>query len=284
MPDVYQYETLPQALRIQIAHILRDAKGPPMSYLDYQWATSFEDCCTYTRGALLREYGVWFLNDQHSSPEQDLFGFLCNQETELERVLDVVELFIGQMQSNDLYRSLASNIINELNIRFREHGVGYQYESGHIIRIDSHMIHAEVVQPALKLLSAEMYKGANQEFLNAHKHYRESRYKDCLTECLKALESCIKAICDKKGWSYDKDKDTADRLIEIVFKNGLLPSFMEAHFAGLKAALKSGIPTIRNRQSGHGQGSNIVNVSEHVASYALHLTAANILLLARAAE
>ena len=134
------------------------------------------------------------------------------------------------------------------------------------------------------MLSDPIYKGANEEFLNAHEHYRERRYKECLNECLKAFESCLKTICQKRGWTYENKKANAKDLIQIVFDNGVIPSFMQSHFSALKSALESGLPTVRNRQSGHGQGSTQIIVPEYIAAYALHLTASNILLLAKADE
>ena len=76
-----------------------------------------------------------------------------------------------------------------------------------------------------------------------------------MNECLKAFESCIKSICKKRQWSYN-EKDTIKRLIEIVFNEELIPTFMQSHFSGLRSALEAGVPTARNRQSGHGQGTN----------------------------
>jgi hypothetical protein len=57
-----------------------------------------------------------------------------------------------------------SDAIADLNHRLLEHGVGYQYVSGKIIRIDSQFLHAEVVKPALALLQDKRYHGANDEF------------------------------------------------------------------------------------------------------------------------
>ena len=152
-----------------------------------------------------------------------------------------------------------------------------------MIQVDSHFIHSEVVRPALNMLSDSMYEGANAEFLSAHNHYRAKRYKECLNDCLKAFESCLKAICGKRGWNYC-EKDTVKPLIDIVFKNRLIPDFMQSHFKGLRSTLEAGVPTLRNRQSGHGQGSKEVCVAEYLAAYALHLTASNLLLLAKADE
>lgn len=39
---------------------------------------------------------------------------------------------------------------------------------------------------------------------------------------------------------------------------------------------------MRNKTSGHGQGIEIVDVPQHLASYALHLAAANVVLLIEA--
>jgi hypothetical protein len=171
--------------------------------------------------------------------------------------------------------------IQELNTRFFEHGIGYQYESGMLIRKDSEFIHAEIVKPVLLLLQAKEYKGANEEFLKAHEHYRHGKYKECLNECLKAFESTMKAICEKRQWTYNQN-DTAKKLIEICFHNELIPSFIQSEISALRSVLESGIPTIRNRLGGHGQGAKQTIVPLHIASYTLHMTASTILLLVEA--
>ena len=266
VPDVYQYEIIPQPLRVQIVHILRDALEEESYTLNYK----------YLHDALCREYGVFSLGESYSDYEA-VFNFFL-RTTEIEKAIDVIEVSLGHPE---IRPSNIHDAIDELNYRFREHGVGYQYESGKIIRVDSQLIHSEVVQPAMSMLSDPMYEGANAEFLSAHEHYRKRRYKECLNDCLKAFESCLKAICDKRGWNY-KPTDNAKRLIDIAFVQGLIPNFMKSHFSALRNTLESGVPTVRNRMSGHGQGSQEVPVPESIAGYALHLTASNILLLARA--
>ena len=88
----------------------------------------------------------------------------------------------------------------ELNYRFREHRVGYQYESGQIIKVDSQFVHSEVVKPALSFLSDPIYKGANEEFLKAHEHYRKRRYKECLNATVsKHLKVASKQFVKKEG-------------------------------------------------------------------------------------
>ena len=91
----------------------------------------------------------------------------------------------------------------------------------------------------------------------------------------------MKSICTKRGWPH-QPTDTAKPLLDVMFKQGLIPSFMQSHFTGLRATLEAGVPTVRNKLGGHGQGTAQVEVPEFLAAYALHLTATNILLLVQA--
>lgn len=280
VPDVYQYENIPGKLRVQIVHIIEDLllKGALRSGIHIS-----KELYKEIHKILCCEYGQFSLGNHETDREALLNFFLNTRKT--EEAIDVIEVSMNVMEgfihrySLNAQQSLNSAIA-ELNDRFREHGVGYQYESGKIIRVDSELIHAEVVKPALGILADPMYTGANEELLKAHAHYRARRNKECLNECLKAFESCIKAICDKRGWAY-KENDGAGRLVDIVLTENLIPPFMESPFKGFKSALIGGA-TLRNKRSGHGQGGKIVEVPEAMASYALHLTASNILLLARA--
>jgi hypothetical protein len=92
----------------------------------------------------------------------------------------------------------------------------------------------------------------------------------------------MKTICDLKGWPYNAG-DTAKALIDTCMAKGLFPTFMQSHVGNLRAVLESGVPTVRNKLGGHGQGALVTTVSESTARFALHLTAANILFFAEAA-
>ena len=120
------------------------------------------------------------------------------------------------MQSNDAltrqfdylhrpdYDEVADTALQEINRRFRQHGVGYQYTDGVIVRVDSELLHEEVIRPALSLLRDKRFEGAQSEFLAAHEHYRHGRKAEALVECVKAFESTMKTICELRGWTYDK--------------------------------------------------------------------------------
>ena len=286
--DIYNYEEIPYKLRVQIIYILKDIIG------DYrEHSGTAEELGRVVSEIFCRENGFLQL-PTYKGPHRDInpnLVALFNHFLESNDILvqlDIIELsfrFIDRM-TRDRYENVApektkriDNAIWELNKRLQDESIGYQYESGEIIRIDSKLVHSEIIKPVIQLLGSEnLYSGANDEFLNAHKHYRKARYKECLNDCLKAFESTMKAICSKHHWSY-KEEDTAKKLIEICFDNGLIPSFMQTQFTSLKSLLESGIPTIRNKTGAHGQGTERIEVPCEVASYALHLTATNILFL-----
>jgi len=117
--------------------------------------------------------------------------------------------------------------------------------------MDSQFAHAEVVKPALSLLNAAGFDGPADEFLRAFEHYRHGRRKEAVAEALKAFESTMKAICVARKWSHAPNA-TARPLMDILFQNGLIPGELESHFAGLRAAMESGLPTLSNKTSRHG--------------------------------
>jgi hypothetical protein len=281
-PDVYTYDEIPAPLRAQVVHILRDLFGVPTIYDTSGCLATFETI----NDLLCREYGVFELSGVRGSVDDRVVDFLINH-ADHEQVLDVIELSLRvaahRVNTNhygpQIRQETVDDAADELNTRFREHGIGFQYESGEMIRVDSQLIHAEVVKPTLVLLSANEYAGANAEFLKAFECYRKGDTKGCLNECLKAFESTMKAICTKKGWAF-KPTDAAKELIEVCLKNSLIPSLIQSHIGAVRSALESGIPTVRNRLSGHGQGATVVDVPPHYASYMLHLTATTIEFLA----
>ncbi len=286
LPDVYQYESLPPAFRVQVVHILRDLFGSP----EYDGSQT-EDVFKAIHGILCREYGQFVLSDRFEGRGQwraAVFEFLMKTDT--EKALDVIEVAfrIGEGLAGDQGFQWHSkptvtvkDAIVELNERFRYHGIGFQFESSAIIRVDSQTLHAESVRPALQLLSDKRFAGANAEFLKAHEHYRHGRNAECMNECLKALESTLKIICGKQGWSF-RETDTAKTLIDVVFTNGLVPHWLQSEFTALRSTLESGVPTARNRLAGHGQGGSTRQIPGHMAAYLLHLTASAILLLVEA--
>lgn len=286
IPDVFTYDEIPNILRVQIVHIWRDCLGNENEYLSHY--NKVKGGYRFIVEALRREYGSFSLNKDYGNEDymEELSSFFLQQKN-TDTVLDVIELSFRYAdiaarkydhRNIHHYDEIIDNAIIELNARFKEHGVGFQYENGELIRIDSQLLHTETVKPALKLLNEKVYAGAQQEFLNAYEHYRHGKHKEALNEALKSFESTLKTICNKKGWKYDSN-DTSKKLLDICFQQELIPYFWQQQMAAIRSLLEGGVPTARNKLSGHGQGSTPTAVSDHIVSYTLHMTAAAIVFL-----
>lgn len=284
-PDVYQYSTLPEEFRIQVIHILSDLFGDP----ERQHLSNSEGVFEAAHQAVARELGRLQLVSGAHGPRNAVFNFIRREEN-TEYVLSMIELLFAvapaahnewDFQNYAKAKLNPKGAVEEFNIRCQEHGVGFQMEGKKLVRLDSHLLHQETVRPVLTLLSAKRFAGAEAEFRSAHEHYRHQRYGESLNECLKALESTLKVICDGRRWAYSP-KDTAKQLLDIVFQQGLVPEYLAGKFAGLRSVLAEGIPTTRNKESGHGAGAAPKEIPAHLTSYILHLTAASILFLAEA--
>lgn len=310
--DLYQYDSFPKAFRVQVFHILADVFYSPedlevrnlrgdvrinigsgdlqkfLLNIDEEMSTV---CKKFSREkGRLSIKGTTNKVSTKSSYQSILEFFISEQDTDdfltiLELVFNVVENKTSEFgfgRRENAY-DISKKAIDELNQRFYEHNIGYQYENGQIVRVDSEFIHAEAVKPALQLLSNPTYKGAQEEFLKAHEHYRHGRYDESLTDCLKAFESTMKIILDKRDWAYGK-KDTSKRLIDYCLANKLIPTFWTDHFNSLSNMLTSSIGTPRNKLSGHGKGNDEIEVPEHLIQYVLHMTASSIVFLIKADE
>lgn len=291
VPDVYTYDELPQSLKVQIVHIMLDVLGNEGDYYSHQEVV--KPAYKFIVKTLCREYGLFKLPSAKDYGDRmylnELASFLL-QENDVEKCIDVIELSFKVADKSTrnydyLYRSnaseIADNAIDELNNRFKEHGIGFQFVENEVIRVDSELLHVETVKPALKLLNQQNYQGAQQEFLSAYEHYRNGKYKESLNDCLKSFESTMKAICDMRKWQY-KQNATAKALIQICFNNDLVPQFWQQQLSSLRSMLESGVPTGRNKLGGHGQGTTPVTVPDYLVAYMLHMTASTLVFLTTA--
>ena len=134
--DVYQYTNIPPALRVQAIQLIQEIIGSPESTYNSQGI-----CTEDIHNALCREYGVFSLYPSTTYDGRAISHFIRN-EPEYERCLDAIELAFRHINSTvrtnpQRYKCSLNNIddaISELNFRFKEAGVGYQFESGEIVR------------------------------------------------------------------------------------------------------------------------------------------------------
>jgi hypothetical protein len=286
--DVYKYDEIPLSLRNQIIFIWETAIGTWRKG-NYDYSSEPPDNIWIAiHDILCRELGLRSLGKTNDKPFEKCRSFLLEQ-TDPDIILSLVEVSFWMIENicselSSYERKQAGmtqdagDAINELNTRFKEHGIGYQYAGGMIIRIDSQYVHTEAVLPAISLLQNKGFEGASEEFFNAHKLYREGKIKESIAEALKAFESTMKSICSLMCWEFPKIP-TAKPLLDLCITNGLIPEQLRGHFDSLRATLESGLPTISNKFARHGQGEKVIIVPDYYAAYALHLAATNIVFL-----
>ena len=286
MPVVYVHGPLPVVFKNQVMHLWREAAG------------------CYTFGFFGNPVWIEFIKhitEEHGLPPSNVVeegGLeLCEQylrEAATDKALDLIEIVfryidktvrgMSKNRRDNLGITISPEVaIKKLNKRFLEHDLGYQFTNGKIVRVGSHFIHQEAIVPMLTLIHERGFKGAEDEFMKAHENYRNGDYEGTLVELCKSLESTLKIICDRKGWQHPPTA-TAKSLLEIVFKNNLVPSELQSHFRSLRSMIESGTPTLRNQRGGHGGGQNTISVPEHLVSYAINMTASTILFLVTSAE
>jgi AbiJ-like protein len=176
VPDVYVYDTFPNPFRVQVVHIWGDTLGSIEEYGQGKVLNTYKVIVD----ALCREYGLFQLRERNSGWNYfaELADFFLN-EGDPAKVLDILEIafravdrltrdywYLGRQDAD----ARATAGIDELNQRFKEHGLGYEYIDCEIIRVDSEFVRAEVIKPALTLLHTKEFSGAQVEFLKAHEH------------------------------------------------------------------------------------------------------------------
>jgi len=272
--DVFQYDQFSGKLRQQLILLLRRQS-------DRLNATKLYEALV---GTLREELGTERLANEYAVSHE--FDAWFRLTPNIDEVLDAMELaarYLLILAKKEYKSEVAHEFVEQANARILEAGVGYQIIDYTLVRVDSQFIHAEVILPALNLLSNKEFANANLEFRQAHAEYVDKNYDDCIHDCCNAFESVLKIILTKKGWAFNAN-DTASKLIKVAFDNNLIPSYMQTEFAGLRTMLESGIPTVRNKDGGHGTGVNPRNIPEYIAAFQLHQTAAAIVMLIEAAK
>lgn len=284
--DIFTYDQIPNKIRIQIVHIIESTIGK-IKYGYYgDHATAIYNKIDKV---ICKEYGLLDLPG-HSSLESKykIRNYFLNFADD-EQALDIIELFFKIIYENIVleYDSYCysvqvdmspSEAIIELNDRFKENSLGYSFENNELIRIDSTYMHANVTKNVIRLIANYKFDGVNEEYMKAHDHYKNGRNKECLVECLKAFESTLKIICNEKKWAINSG-DSVKKIINVCFNNGLLPTYQQTQYAALINLLESGIPTLRNKIAGHGQGKDNIIVENETTRYGLNITGSSIIYL-----
>lgn len=277
LPDIFQYNEVPKRFKNQFIHFWE--KFIRQSQID---RGAKDELFSLVNRTLCIELGEASLHPTIRDKESE-FNFTFRNTEELRMQLSMIELYLRMSES---IQKLAyqyhwqldytsDDLIEDVNYRFKENGVGYYYTNNRIIRVDSNFLHEQALKITLHLLSDPAFKNVQDEFLLAHEHFRFDRNGESLNECLKAFESTMKIICGLKEYPF-KATDSSSILIQVLFSNNFIPPYLNNATTSLRQLLVSSIPTIRNKNSGHGKGMNEIEIPSHLVAYSLNMTGSTI--------
>ena len=133
VPDVYTYDDLPHPLRVQIVQIWEECYGSRIEPV------------RQVVELLRHEYGFRLLPSNNCfagmSHQDELINFFL-EEKDINKALDAVEQSFKFIANNAFFKKYKPHLVEELNYRFNEHGVGYKFNSLQIIKINSEFVQA----------------------------------------------------------------------------------------------------------------------------------------------
>ena len=188
--DIYKYDKLPDKVKRHIIAV---------------WFELLNKFPAFDRGKSDNFFAVvakelWVKYDEFQSPRNSgsPSESVCNffgEQQDVKKCLEIMELvfsclshfyradvYVNAGLDYDIYRAKA-----KLNAVFQEHSVGYEFRGDKIFRIDSGVMHKEVVAPTMTLLYEPFFKGANEEFLKAHEHFRQGTQQIQISEEIAAF-------------------------------------------------------------------------------------------------
>lgn len=240
---------------------------------EYDHAFFKHDTFTSIQDKVVKElkkiYGVddleAFTEDNKREPV-DLFGFVLGAYP--AQVLDVVEICYQMLADARDQLSLQA----EINAAFEDEDTPWRMCDGMFIKLDSGFMEAQVLARAEQLMLAEGFEGAIDEFISARNNLVAGDYKGAILDACKSFESVLKTV-------LKREDGNASVLIREFADSGFLDDLPESYRRSFAETVLNGLPYLRNRLAGHGQGEDIIAVGKPYAQLALHLAGALILFV-----
>ena len=177
-------------------------------------------------------------------------------------VFDFVELASKWMDdgTRHAFRAKVNGLFELLDCPWR-------FTDGEFFKLDSDFLGARLVESAHATLAAHSFEGAADEFAKARQDAASGEPKDAILYAAKSFESVLKVLTGQ-------EHANADQLIKTLINQGFLDDLPEAARASFGEQVLKTLPSLRNRLSGHGQGSSVVQIPAAYAELALQLAAA----------
>ena len=190
----------------------------------------------------------------------------------IEDFLKIIELFINikLLDQTPNFQTRLDRTITDINDIFKLDRIGYEIVNRKIIKKESEYLHTEVIKQTLTLLYTNDFNGPLKEFQKALDHYAKKEYEDTVNEAAKSFESAMKSVLTNLNITFTPN-DAAQKLINRLTAKNIIDSYTNNIFTGL--------PTIRNKLSGHGDGLIPIVVNSSYAEFSLNLAGSLIVFL-----
>ncbi|WP_411961317.1 STM4504/CBY_0614 family protein [Francisella sp. SYW-9] len=293
-PEIYQYDGVPSEVRILVENTLFILFPLPIERLfGYVNSSPQEQNIQH----LMQQLVYQFLENHPTRAIKDIHDYFVFFEDKIKHgdlieFLDVYELLVKgiKIMNENIFENgiprfgFSSKIeISEklcfLNKKFLEYAFGYEFnlDCGHIIRVDNKLTHQEIVKPCLHLLTDKRFLSANDEYLKAHEAYKKGNSKEVFINCSSSIESIMKIIIELNNWEMPKSS-TSSLLIDTLIKNNFLKPYYSNILNNLKEVV-SITSKVRNKEGGHGAGTEELCNDMSLMTYVINITASTILFL-----
>ena len=182
-------------------------------------------------------------------------------------VLDALEAFYRLLP--DERRGPFQSDLNEV---LAEEASPWRMSDGHMYLVDSHFLDAlkDQVEEEMK---REGFLGAYEEFKDARRYLQAGAVDDAIHKANCAFESALKSL-------LYREEGTADDLLKMLReKTDLLDAVPVEAQKALVLKVLQGLPVLRHKLGGHGQGTQPVNVPRAYGDLAINLAATYIKFL-----
>lgn len=161
----------------------------------------------------------------------------------------------------------------------KEEDASWRLLEGELVPLDSVFVHEQLVAASHEALGSVGFDGAAHELLDAQHDLADGDTRGAIHNAGSSFESVMKAALDRE------DHLAAKKLIDALQAEGYFEGIPEKLRGQFVSGVLMGLPWMRNKLGGHGQGKDKQSVSEPYARLAIGLAAAlNEFIVALAVE
>ena len=212
----------------------------------------------------LNEYGVDEISESNEISKGNYhseFQFLITNYGAAS-IFDFIEIAMKHME-----RDNRENCRIKINQIFDIHECPWRISDGEFFKLDANFMGERLSANAHDALAANTFTGAAQEFAKARQLLGANEVKDSILYAGKSFESVMKVMT---GLNHAN----ADKLIQAMLTQGYFDDLPDGFKSGFGEQVLKTLPTMRNKLSGHGQGSDIIEIPAAYGELSIQLAAA----------